>query len=641
VRDHADHLVCDLAAHPLDVAPMPATDPGAPMPPAEAKKQGSPLPPADVSFSQRQASPADLDPQVRRVAAQVLPPPKSEQPGAEGSRLPRPPEPFVERFLRTVPPELRPRLEVRPPIPPVSPSPQEKAEYQRKVRELIRKEFPPLPALGPDPQPLPGPDGRAMTLADLQRLAMTNSPLLRQAAADVEAARGAAIQAGAYPNPNFGYQSDTAGTGATAGFQGIFFEQTIKTAGKLKLQQAAASMDVQNTQLAFRRAQTDLMAQVRGGYFAVLVARENVKISRFLVDLTTALYDVTLRSFEQGFATYYDVQQMRVLLLQAHGLWVQARNRHTSAWKQLAATLGLPAMPVTELEGQATLPVMRYDYDSALARVLNSHTDVLTAVNTVHKARYNLRLAQITPVPDVSLHLAVEKDYSVPPFAITHSIQLGVPVPIWDQNKGNIIQSQGALLRATEEAHRVRDDLTTRLADAFERYENNRILISYFVNWMLTDEVSAFLRALSSQGFDAPLDIRGLAANIVANDQLLVTVFTGYVTALAAQWQAVADVANLLQTDDLFDVMDPSCVQPMPDLYHLPPVPCCHPCTPLPDPQLKGADGAWPPPVPGLPSRSMPSAEKESTTHAMASPAEAVLELDTISPIGQLPEPSK
>ena len=34
-----------------------------------------------------------------------------------------------------------------------------------------------------------------------------------------------------------------------------------------------------------------------------------------------------------------------------------------------------------------------------LARVLQNHTDVLTAQNAMLKARYNLRLAKVTPVP--------------------------------------------------------------------------------------------------------------------------------------------------------------------------------------------------------------------------------------------------
>ncbi len=56
------------------------------------------------------------------------------------------------------------------------------------------------PAVGPPPAPGKAP----LTLAELQGIAVTHSPLIRQAAADVDAARGAMIQAGAYPNPHVG-----------------------------------------------------------------------------------------------------------------------------------------------------------------------------------------------------------------------------------------------------------------------------------------------------------------------------------------------------------------------------------------------------------------------------------------------------
>src|SRR5262249_52247684 len=59
-------------------------------------------------------------------------------------------------------------------------------------------------------------------LAELLRVAMENSPSLKQAAADVAAARGAAIQAGLNPNPTVGYQGDQIGSDHTAGQQGAF-----------------------------------------------------------------------------------------------------------------------------------------------------------------------------------------------------------------------------------------------------------------------------------------------------------------------------------------------------------------------------------------------------------------------------------
>src|SRR5262249_33624226 len=154
--------------------------------------------------------------------------------------------------------------------PPIKLPPLEKA---KDVEAALKRYFPPLPPIGPEVQPLPGPGGRPLTLADLQKLARENSPLLRQAAADIKAAEGVALQAGLYPNPTTGLQGQTQGPGGGPIYGG-FVGQTIKTAGKLKLAQAAAAIDLENARLAYRKAETDLTASVRSGYFAALVARE-------------------------------------------------------------------------------------------------------------------------------------------------------------------------------------------------------------------------------------------------------------------------------------------------------------------------------------------------------------------------------
>src|SRR5262249_55723430 len=87
---------------------------------------------------------------------------------------------------------------------------------------------------------------------------------------------------------------------------------------------------------------------------------------------------------------------------------------------------------------------------------------------------------------------------------------------------------------------------------------------------------------------------------------------TSYVATLGALWTAVVDVANLLQTGDLFQLAPPECVGPVPDLAELLPLPCCHPCSPLPDPALKGGDGNWPPAAPGGEERCPPAGPRRT-----------------------------
>jgi cobalt-zinc-cadmium efflux system outer membrane protein len=549
VREQVDRVVCDLATHPIDPAPLAST--------------GS----AYASFAE-EVKPAAFEIELVNPAEEPGPPPRTLK-----ERLKIPAE---------LPGAQAPPLQL-PPLDPANP----------KLREeAFQRIFPPLPAPGEQPPPAPGPYGRPLNLSDLQQLGLTNNPKFRQAAADVEAAKGAAIQAGLYPNPIAGYEADTINQGGTAGLQGAYIEQIIKTAGKLKLAQAAAAVDVANSELRLKEVQADLAARVRAGYFAVLVAQENVKVTRALALFTEEAYRIQVEQVRGGQAAPYEPLQLRVLAVQARADLVRARNRHTAAWKELAATIGLPAMPLTELSGRVDMPVPLYYYDAALNWILTHHTEVHTALNEVLKARYNLRLAQVAPVPDVGVRVMVQKDFTTPPFLTDTSVQVGVPVPIWDKNQGNIRKAQAELLRANEESHRVRNELTARLAEAFQRYDNGRILVSYYRDQILPDQVQTYRGAYLRHQQEP--DAVGFADVVIAQ-QTLANAIVAYIAALGDMWAAVADVSNLLQTNDLFQMgTEPVPSECLTAPTELLPLPCCHGCSPLQDPWLKGVNGEWP-----------------------------------------------
>jgi cobalt-zinc-cadmium efflux system outer membrane protein len=432
-----------------------------------------------------------------------------------------------------------------------------------------------------------------LTLPELQQLAMANNPVIRQRAADVKSAEGALRQAGAYPNPTFGYESDTAGTGNTAGYQGGFLEQLIKTAGKLKLAQARAAMDLFNAQVALRAAQSDVMTQVRTGYFGLLVAERSLRWSWDLAEFTERVYRISVENAVQGLLAGYEPMSLRGLAMTSLGVLAQAQTRYLAAWEQLAASLGLPELPLTEVAGDSEMPPPHFDQQAGLARVLAGHTDILTARNGQQRARYDLAIAQRTPVPDVDFRLAVQKDYTMPPFSIVYSVQAGMQIPIWDQNRGNIVQAQGALLRATEEEHRARADLASRYADAFSRFEANRRLVDYYRTSILPDASRVYTRTLLR--FNTQLqsaEDKVAFVDIVTYQQFYVTSLANYIAALHDMWQAAADLGGLLQSVDLFLGTDIPCPGPT-DPAQLLPLPCSHPCNPL-----AGAPSAAPPSPP-------------------------------------------
>jgi cobalt-zinc-cadmium efflux system outer membrane protein len=602
VNERIDATVCDLAFRPRDVQPPFVAD-QAPTP-APAEKPATLPAPAEVTpavYQEKKAEGKGGGKGFEKEPAEK----GAKTTGKAGE------DKFGPGRLK-IPEELLPGG-AAPSLESLLRGPKGRRLTPAERQQALKKLFPPLPSLGEDPPYPPGPDGRPLTLADLQKLALANSPLIKQAVARVDEAKGNALQAGLWPNPNVGYEGDTMGTTGGPGYQGGWVEQLIKTANKLQLARASAAADLRSAEVDLFKAQTDLATRVRGYYFGLLVAEQSVKLNRALVTFTTEIYRNQVELVEKGgFAAAYEPMYLRSLAWQARAALVAGRNRRTSAWKQLAASLGLPGMPPTQVAGRIDVPVPVLDYERVLQKVMSRHSNFRSAEAAVQKAQFDLELAKRTPIPDVDVRFMLQKDRTGPPYELAPSLSVSVPVPVWNRNQGGILQAQAGLARTMEEAHRVRSDLQNTLADAFERYETNRALLAIYRDRVLPDLVEVYRGVYTRYRFEpppagdrlggapAPGTVQFLAStpnlgDVVVAQQNLAGAVANYITTLGLVWQAVVDVVDLLQTPDLFGVeahMQP--VAEVPDLDHLPGLPCHHPCSPGPNLHQQMLDRQWP-----------------------------------------------
>jgi cobalt-zinc-cadmium efflux system outer membrane protein len=450
--------------------------------------------------------------------------------------------------------------------------------------------------------PLPGPDGRPYTLADLQRLAAANSPTLRQAASDVEAAKGLLIQAGLYPNPTMGYEAGPNANNTATGTQGFFIDQVIVTGGKLKLGAAAAEMNFRNAVLALRRARFDLATTIRGDYYSLLVARETVRVNKALAHFTDEIFRLQTDLLAGGFAASHEPAALRSQAFLVRLAYRQAIANYVYAWKQLVADMGLKQLPLSAVEGQVDRLIPYYDYDAVLAHVLRNHTDVLTARNTLEGTRYALKLAQVTPVPDVEVRGDVWKENTVFPFQYFHALTVSIPVGLWNRNQGGIRAAAAALVRAAEGPHQAEVALTTNLAAAYAGYKTNLAAVEYYRRNILPDQVRYYRGVFERRKVDPTVAF----GDLVQAQQVLVSDVTAYLGVLGSLWTSVVNVANFLQTDDLFQLGQPLELPPLPDFDALHPLPCTHPgmaCPPgvvRPTPTPVPHAGVATPPTPTL-----------------------------------------
>src|SRR5262249_40912285 len=131
------------------------------------------------------------------------------------------------------------------------------------------------------------PEGVAapFTLSDCLRLAMENHPTLAVGRAQIAQSAGEAYQAGLCPNPKY----DPGGPQVIGPErQNVYvngFTQEIVTAGKLRLDRAAAGVVVRQSRFDFVRRRYELMTNVRQDFFDALAGQQRLVVNMRLYRL--------------------------------------------------------------------------------------------------------------------------------------------------------------------------------------------------------------------------------------------------------------------------------------------------------------------------------------------------------------------
>jgi cobalt-zinc-cadmium efflux system outer membrane protein len=349
----------------------------------------------------------------------------------------------------------------------------------------IQKDLPPAPlppsvsAPAPAPRVIPFPTepraapGRpGMTLAEAEQIALENNPTLVQAAMGVRAAEGNCLQAGLYPNPVAGYHAEEIGIEGSAGQHGMFFGQQLVTGGKLQLRSAVRNHEVEQAEHAWQAQRLRVLTDVRSAWYEVLVAQRIVQLNEHLVLIGQQGVKTAGDLLKGKEVSRVDLLQARIeadsATLQLH----DARNRHLATWRRLAAVLGVPGMEPTPLAGDLENDLPDLNWEDALRDLLTFSPELAEAYSGVRRARSEVTRQCAEWIPDVDVRAGVR--YHDADQHTVAGLEIGLPLPIFNRNQGNICKAQAELVAAENEVQRVELALQQRLAAAFERYAQAR-----------------------------------------------------------------------------------------------------------------------------------------------------------------------
>lgn len=392
----------------------------------------------------------------------------------------------------------------------------------------------------PAPPPAAAVVADGATLPQLLDLAETTNPSLREAQAAVEAARGTAVQAGLWPNVIFDYGTNQIG-GKNSQYVG-YFQQEIVTAGKKRLDRAAAERQVGQAEQQYRRTRFDLLSAVRKQFGVVLAAQRRIEAQQELVNLLTEARDAARQLEKAGQGPRVDTLQREIELQQAVGALRNAYTQLAYQRQQLAAQVGAPGLVVQGVGG--ALGVAMPDFE-ALARdggLLADSTQAVTAQLEVARSQLLLDRARAEPIGNLTLYGGYQ--YLVTPPHHTFILQVDVPLPLWNKNQGGIAAARANVARAVEAAQRTQNELTQQLTEQLGKYVAAAELAAQQEHEVLPR--SRELAVLGRQAFrtgqinwDRLLDLLRTSAKAELD----------LIDAQEQRWTAAAQLAGLLQLE--------------------------------------------------------------------------------------------
>ena len=306
--------------------------------------------------------------------------------------------------------------------------------------------------------PAKGQDTNVVTLDAAIRLAQTDNPEIRVLAADIAAARGEATTAKTWQNPEISIAPGfkTVRDPSDTQFHGDFgLEQTFEWPGKRSLRRAVAEKNIAVRQLALDGFRAQLAIQVRRAYHVLLATREVVVLREQRLNLDRSFVAAAKKKVEGGFAPEFEATKAEVEVVVAQKNLREAQAQLDAARVTLNVLMGrAPSEPLTvagALGGNLQVP----DSSRLMEQALLRNPVVKVQEAEAERTGLSLQSSRRSRLPDFKIGPSLEytRDEQIVGFGLT------LPLPLWDNKKGEVASATAAQEKALAELDKLRREI--------------------------------------------------------------------------------------------------------------------------------------------------------------------------------------
>jgi cobalt-zinc-cadmium efflux system outer membrane protein len=394
--------------------------------------------------------------------------------------------------------------------------------------------------------------GALVTLEQVQKIARDSNPTLRQAEAEIRAAKARQQQSGLYPNPTVAYTGDEIRGGSVGGGkQGFFIQQTVVTGGKLSGSREVFGKDVKLAEIEAEEQKMRVQSAVKMAFLRVLAAQELLYARRDLAVIAQDAAETQRRLMNTGQADETEVLEAEV---EAQRMRMNARmqeNTLREEWRSLAAVIGQPDLPLTTVAGDLEKGWPEVNEEEAVEAIAKESPAVRIAETAEARAQSVLGRARREAIPDVQLRGGMEYNNELlgsVPFAKGWEgiAEVAVQIPVFNRNQGNVAAARADIDRAGQEKRRISLTLRERAAMAVDQYANARLVAVEYRDEMLPRAKKAYGLMVERYG-----QMLASYPRVLDSQRRLYELQIEYIAALESVWTNGIALQGYLLTDGL------------------------------------------------------------------------------------------
>lgn len=312
---------------------------------------------------------------------------------------------------------------------------------------------------------------RSLTLEQAVVEAYARSPRLRSRQAQVEQAEGRLRTARTYPfNPELRVEgARRSAPGESHTDRGVALGQEIEIGGQRQARATQARFELDAARAELRREEQLVTAQVRSAFIEALRTRELLEVEQANDDLARSLGEVAQKQFDAGAVAQIEVNLARVQVGRAARDLNLARGAYGLARSVLAEAAGLDPSQPPEPQGELAPPLREVpDLGELVAAATTQRPDLEALRRTIDAARARRALARREAVPNLVVEAFQGREEGTD--RLTGG-ELGVQLPLFNRNRGSIVEAQGLERQAIAETDLAELQVRQQLAGALSRYE--------------------------------------------------------------------------------------------------------------------------------------------------------------------------